>query len=75
MPLTTTAKARQELINRMTIDGRPFIVRLVQNPLIDDVVIGEARVVAHEISSRREDPKRRVERPVRDYLIRLSVER
>lgn len=72
---TSRQNSRQEVLDRMTIDGRPFIVSLVYNPTIDDVVISEARIIAHEISSGEAAQARRVERPLRDYLIRLSVER
>ena len=66
---------RQEVQNRLVIEGRPFLVNLIANPTIDDVVITEMRLHAHEISSGQTDPDRRVSRDIRDFLIRIGVER
>lgn len=67
--------SRNEVETRMIVDGRPVIIKLISNPLIDDVVITEARIFAAEIENGTLVPDRRVERGIRDFLIRLGVER
>jgi hypothetical protein len=42
---------RQESEGRLIVDGRPVIFKLITNPLIDDVVITEARILASEIEN------------------------
>lgn len=66
---------RHESGGRMIVDGRPVIVNLITNPLIDDVIIVEARILASEIENGPLNDNRRVDRGVRDFLIRLGVER
>lgn len=66
---------RHESGGRLIVNGRPVIVTLITNPLIDDVVMTEARILASEIENGPLDDDRRVERGVRDFLIRLGVER
>lgn len=66
---------RQEVENRLIIDGRPTIVKLITNPLIDDVVIAESRLQAFVIENGSIDENHRVDRGVRDFLIQLGVER
>ena len=64
------------ITNRLVVDGKPLLVSLIQNPLIDDVLVTEARLQAVDIENRSgTDPDRRVGRDVRDFLIRLGVER
>ena len=62
---------------RMVVDGKPLLVSLIQNPLIDDVLITEARLqaTAVEEGTAADATDHRVERAVRDFLIRLGVER
>lgn len=61
---------------RMVVDGKPLLVSLIQNPLIDDVLVTEARLQATDIEEGNvSNTDRRVARDVRDYLIRLGVER
>ncbi len=66
--------ARQESEIRLIVDGRPVVYRVLSNPLIDDVVISEAKIQAFEIEN-GSTGDRRVARGVRDFLIRLGVER
>ena len=66
---------RYESGGRLIVDGRPVLVNLITNPIIDDVVIAEARILASEIENGPFDDTRRVDRGVRDFLIRLGVER
>ena len=66
-----------QIINtqRMIVDGKPLLISLIQNPLIDDVLITEARLQATDIEERvTSNSDRRVGRDVRDFLIRLGVE-
>ena len=61
---------------RMIVEDKPLLVSLIQNPLIDDVLITEARLQATDIEEGNSaNPDRRVGRDVRDFLIRLGVER
>jgi hypothetical protein len=66
---------RNEVEQRFIVDGRPVIIKLINNPTIDDVVVTEARVYATSIERGNVDPNRRVSRGLRDFLIRLGVER
>jgi hypothetical protein len=60
---------------RMVVEGKPLLVSLIQNPLIDDVLITEARLQATNIEEGgTPDTNYRVGRDVRDFLIRLGVE-
>lgn len=61
---------------KMVVDGKPLLVSLIQNPTIDDVLVTEARLQATDIEEGNVvNEDRRVERDVRDFLIRLGVER
>ena len=66
---------RQVSRARLIVDGRPMLYSVISNPLIDDVVITEARLAAYEIENGTLEEGRRVDRGVRDFLIRLGVER
>lgn len=68
-------KERQVAEARMIVDGKPMLYNIISNPLIDDVVITEARLQAYEIENGTLEEGRRVDRGVRDFLIRLGVER
>jgi len=60
---------------RMIVEGKPLLVSLIQNPLIDDVLITEARLQATDIEEgNTASTDRRVARDIRDFLIRLGVE-
>lgn len=59
----------------VTIDGAPSTVRLVNNPTIDDVLVGEMFEQATSIWRGDDLSEHRVGRDMRDYLIRLGVER
>lgn len=67
---------RQEVESRLVVNGEPMVVRLISNPTVDDVVITEARVWAAEFENGPLTAgERRVDRGIRDFLIRLGVER
>lgn len=66
---------RQETESRLIIGGRPVIIKLITNPLIDDVVVTEAKLQASLIENGPFSEDRRVDRGIRDFLIRLGVER
>lgn len=64
------------ITQRLVVDGKPMIVSLIQNPTIDDILVTEAQIQATTIEEQSEvNPDRRVERDIRDFLIRLGVER
>lgn len=65
---------RDEVESRFNVDGKPVIIKLINNPTIDDVINTEARVQASAIESGKELTGRRVSRSLRDYLIRLGIE-
>jgi hypothetical protein len=48
---------------------------VLEFPTIDDVVVTEAQIVAYEIAAQNAQPDRRVERDVRDVLVRFGVSR
>lgn len=60
----------------VVIEGKPFLLSFFDNVTIDDVLITEARIQA--IAILKQDGSaddRSVDRSIRDYLIRLGVER
>jgi hypothetical protein len=57
------------------IDGAPHTVRLVNNPTVDDVLVGEMFAQATSIWRGDDLSNHRVERGLRNYLIILGVER
>lgn len=68
---------RNEVETKFVVEGAPLRITLLQNPIIDDVLVSEARVQATSVETG--DPslvqERRVGRDLRDFLIRLGVER
>ena len=61
----------------MVVEGDSLTVSLIQNPLIDDVLVTEMQVQAASIWQNNDSivSDRRVSRDIRDWLIRLGVER
>jgi hypothetical protein len=66
---------RQDVKVRLVIDGKPVVVSLIHNPLIDDVLITEAKISAYGIEQKVDLSDRRVTMDIRDFLIRIGVER
>ncbi len=66
---------RDEVETRYIVDGKPVLIKLINNPTIEDVINTEARVQATMIERGDIDPDRRVARGLRDFLIRLGVEK
>jgi hypothetical protein len=60
---------------QLMLDGAPVTFRLINNPLIDDVLIGEMYAQATSIWRGDDLSNHRVSRDLRDYLIRLGIER
>ncbi len=58
------------------VDGVPLLLSFFDNVTIDDVLITEAKIQAVSILNRDTSAdSRKVDRSIRDYLIRLGVER
>lgn len=66
---------RNDIEGRFLVDGKPVLIKLVNNPTIDDIMNSEARVQATGVERGSIDSSRRVSRELRDFLIRLGVER
>jgi hypothetical protein len=66
---------RIENIDKVEVNGVPYTVTFIDSPTIDDVVVTESRIYAAEIMNSSTPMDRRVDRDVRDILIRLGVER
>lgn len=67
---------RNVVTGRMVVDGQPVLISFLDNIVIDDVLITEARIQALAIQNQDGSAdNRRVSRDIRDYLIRLGVER
>ena len=67
---------RQDIETRMVVEGQPYLVRLINNPTIEDVVVTEMRLsLAEKDGSVVLDDAHRVSKDIRDFLIRLGVER
>jgi hypothetical protein len=63
------------LETQVLLDGEPNTVRLINNPTVDDILIGEMYGQATSIWRGDDLSEHRVPRNIRDYLIRLGVER
>lgn len=66
---------RTNLATRVVENGRPYTVFIVDNPTIDDVLVIEMKMRAAEIMNNEVVDGYRVNRDIRDVLIRLGVER
>jgi hypothetical protein len=71
------ASNRVTITSQVVINSIPTEITLIQNPTIDDVLIGEARVQATSIETTNPGlvTGRVVPLAIRDFLIRLGVER
>lgn len=59
--------------NTPTINGLPSEVGLIQNPTIDDVLVIEMKLYAADVvAAQALNPGRRVDRGVRDSLIKVG---
>lgn len=65
----------REVYSKIVINGRSYSIKLINNPTIDDVLETEARIYATERAAGEVDETRSVPRTMRDYLVRLGVER
>lgn len=66
---------RTNLITKANVDGRPYTILLVDNPTIEDVLVIEMKLRAAELMNQTADDTRKVEKDVRDALIRLGIDR
>lgn len=75
--MTTSIANRNVVETRLTVDGKPLVITLLQNITVDDVIGTEAQIqaTAIETSDSQMLTTRRVNRTIRDYLIRTGVER
>lgn len=67
--------SRSEIDAKFAVNNKSLLVKLINNPTIDDVLNIEARVYAASVGQGNLDTDRRVERDLRDFLIRIGVER
>jgi hypothetical protein len=66
---------RVEAPIKMLVNGTVVTLTLIENPIIDDVVVTEAKLQAAYIGNNANLTDHRVDLQVRDFLIRLGVER
>ncbi len=66
---------RQDIQQRMVVDGIPYIVRLIDNPTVEDVAASEMKLQAARIQGFAVPDDHRVPRDVRDFLVLLGVVR
>ena len=68
---------RSVIPSRMIVDGKPLLINLIRGPTIDDVVAAEAQLYAASLDSGNAflTTGRAVPLNIKDYLIRLGVER
>lgn len=71
---------RITVATNIVLDGHAYVATLFHNPTIEDVIIGEMRVAAYEVengplSEDPNDPSRLTPRDIRDYFIRMGIER
>jgi Trk K+ transport system NAD-binding subunit len=55
-------------------DGQLYKLSLIESPNIDDVITSEAQVQAYMIATASVDDTRRVDRTLREILMRFGVE-
>ena len=62
---------------RLIVNGKPLLVSLIQNPTIEDILVTEAQLQASNVEQQVTvtSDDHRVDRDIRDFLIRLGVER
>lgn len=62
---------------KVRVGGKPVIVQAIKSPTIDDVVVAEGRLylASLDMSDPAISSGHRVPVEVRDYLVRLGVER
>jgi hypothetical protein len=65
---------RKEFTQQLVVENNIYSITILDHPLIDDVVIAEAMLKAETLVSGIGDPDRRVDRSIRNFLIRLGVE-
>lgn len=66
---------RQTATSDIYVDGKTYKVSVIENPNVDDVLITEAQIHARAVSTGESVADRRVERSLRDYLVRFGVGR
>lgn len=66
---------RKEVSGSILTNGRSYTLTLIENPTVDDVVVSEMKVQAQHIAEGADVSNRRVVRAIRDFLVRLGVER
>lgn len=59
----------------MIVEGVPFSIRLISNPTVDDVLVAEARLELSRVEGYPVPDDHKVTRDIKDFLIRLGVER
>jgi hypothetical protein len=59
----------------LVLNDAQSTIRLINNPIIDDILVGEMYAQATSIWRGDDLSNHRVERGIRDYLIRLGIER
>ena len=67
--------SRTNIATKVVIGGKPYTVFLADNPTIEDVMVVEMQLWATNLINKTSDPTYRVNRGIRDTLIRLGVER
>jgi len=66
---------RNELVTKMVVEGRSLTITLIDSIVIDDVVSTEAQVQALSLLNDGVTVSgRRVDRTIRNYLVRIGVE-
>lgn len=65
---------RNELTQQIVIANQVYTITVFDHPLIEDVVVAEAKIKAESIVSGVDDSSRRVDRSIRNLLIKLGVE-
>ena len=66
---------KREVYSKVTINGQIYNIKLINNPTIDDIVETEARIYAIGRKNGQVDENRYVKRSIKDFLIRVGVER
>lgn len=57
------------------VDGASVKATLITDPNIDDVLIAEAQAFAYNVVSGTSEPDRKVDRSIREMLLRFGVQR
>lgn len=65
--------AHIDVVTKLNVDGQPYSLFFLTNPTIEDILALEMRFYASEVQRGSIDSERRIDRGIRDFLIKFGV--